>query len=107
MSPHDDAASAARAHGAGYSSTCGTAHGDYLSVLASTRTSCQSRHRRSRVAPRSEHLWGSVFDEVMRTRGQTCDVAACKAGRARTPIAPPSLRLVSRVSAALNAAHES
>ena len=28
-----------------------TAHGDYLSVLASTRTSCQSRHRRARVAP--------------------------------------------------------
>eukprot|EP00966_Prymnesium_polylepis_P245035 5667761-Prymnesium_polylepis.1 len=28
-----------------------TAHGDYLSVHASTRTSCQSRHRKARVAP--------------------------------------------------------
>eukprot|EP00966_Prymnesium_polylepis_P105666 2447339-Prymnesium_polylepis.1 len=26
-------------------------HGDYLTVLASTHTSCQSRHRRARVAP--------------------------------------------------------
>ena len=28
-----------------------TAHGDYLSVLASTRTSCQPRHCGARVAP--------------------------------------------------------
>jgi hypothetical protein len=27
-----------------------TAHGDYLTVLSSTRTSCQTRHRRVRVA---------------------------------------------------------
>ena len=27
------------------------AHGDYLLVLSSTRTSCQPRHRRARVAP--------------------------------------------------------
>ena len=54
-----------------------TAHGDYLLVLSSTRTSCQPRHRGARVAPATAtrrtigHTVSNAHEEN-RTCGRWC-----------------------------------